>query len=158
RRQRREPDGAIVRPARHPSARAHHVAGPAAWRPRTWPRSRRRASRAGRGCAASRAAREPPLLCRLPRRRWSEVAVPAAARARTGHGGGNDLRSIPCQHEDRWEDVRGSQVRRRAAACLLGLVFAAASSVAVPAQTRPTTGRLLITVADQTNAVLPGAT
>src|SRR5262249_49074020 len=94
-------------------------------------------------------------------------------RGRTGHHRGNHIRSLPDQHEDRSEEIRGSQVRlrwtrgrggfrgRRALLRRIAFVYFVLLGVLVAssvfAQQRRD-GRLLVTVADETGAVIPGAT
>src|SRR5262249_8640212 len=85
------------------------------------------------------------VLRRLPRReRRSQVAVPDPARRGRRDHRGNDARSRDHQREDRSEEVRSTEMN-----ALLALMLAAQTAAV---------GTLHITILDQTNAVVVGAT
>ena len=91
------------------SAGCHAASSAAAgWRAATAGRVRQ-VRRRGRGTRSfgpsARAGRVPDLLRRLSRRRRDAVAVQAAARHRNGHDRGDHVRSVPGEHEDRFEEV-----------------------------------------------------
>ena len=126
--------------------------------------------RQGRGRSAPAGAGEDDrvtaLLRRLPRRRGTAVAVPAPARDRAGHDGGNDGRSVSGQREDRSEEIRDSEMimrfggfgrfrrfklardgdRALCSSCRLSL-----------AQTRTDTAKVIVTVVDPSGGVIPNA-
>ena len=59
--------------------------------------------------------------------------------------------------QDRSQEVRGPEMTR-ASRMLFGLLFCMAGAASLFAQAPPRDGRLLVTVVDQTRAVIPGAT